>query len=442
MKTKFILFISALLIFISCKDGVVTEITLPENQAPPTSNFDSKFPVQWMGLMFDIVTLEDIPAPICSRLYGYCGLSIYESVRNGIPNSRSLAGQLRDMPAMPTPDNKTYDWPTVLAATIKVVSSNILYEPQQFSLDMIDNLYNDQIAQRKASVDQVIIDRSIAYGEQIGNKIIEWSNSDWFLQTRGWTYTSPSRENHPEYWEPTSPGIEALEPYLGMQKPFCMETQNQCSVPLGIVFDTIPGSPFYQDADEVLQKSHNLTTEEKNIAFFWEDKTGTGQPPGHWVSITNNMVQRFQLKLDESAKLYALVGATIRDAFISAWETKYRVDLLRPKTYIRDFLGEPNWEPLVNTPPFPEYPSGHSVVSGGVSKILTVWFGDNIAFTDSTHNNQPGLRNRNFNSFNDAALEAAWSRLYGGIHFRHAILNGIDQGRLVANVVMNTIRFQ
>ncbi len=441
MKKSVILILSFyLLLFTSCSE----EITNPpeNNPSPPASGFDAKYPIEWMSLMYDIVVLEVIPAPICSRLYGYCGIAIYEAVYNGIPNHNSLAGQLNAMPEMPSPKNEIYDWPSVLSATIKIVSSNILYEPIPASLNMINNLYNKQIGERKNEIDTTIVDRSIEFGEQIGNKIIDWSNSDRFLETRNWTYTPPSRVNHPEYWESTAPGEEALEPYLGVQRPFCMLTQNQCMVPLEIAFDTIPGTAFYQEGYEVLDKSRNLTFDEKNIAFFWEDKLGTGRPPGHWISITNNMVLRFSLKLDAAAKLYALVGATIRDAFISAWEAKYRVNLLRPKTYIRDFLGEPNWDELVPTPPFPEYPSGHSVGSGAVSKILTLWFGDNIAFTDSTHNNQPGLRNRDFNSFYDAANEAAWSRLYGGIHFRSAILNGLQQGKSVADVILSKIKFE
>ncbi|NNG27090.1 MAG: vanadium-dependent haloperoxidase [Ignavibacteriaceae bacterium] len=441
MKKSILKYFIFLIIFlISCTE----EITNPPQiiQSPESSTFEASYALEWMNLTYDIVTLEDIPAPTASRFYGYCGIALYEAVCRGIPGSRSLGGQLRDMPQIPSPENELYDWPTVLAATLKIVATNILYQPQQFSIDMINDLYDEQIVNRNLEINETTVNRSIAYGEQVGNKIIEWSNSDNFLSTRDLPYEPPPRSNNPSFWEPTFPGQHALEPYLGTQKPFCMVTQNQCSVPLGIQFDTIPGTPFYYEGYEVLDKSMNLTTDERNIAFFWEDKAGTGQPPGHWVSITNNMVDRFSIKLDEAAKIYALVGVTIRDAFISAWETKYSVNLLRPITYIREYMGEPNWSELVATPPFPEYPSGHSVVSGGVSKILTVSFGDNIAFIDSTHNNEPGLRNRNFNSFYDAADEAAWSRLYGGIHFRSAILNGIQQGKLVADVVLNTVYFE
>jgi len=435
-----------LLIVQSCSDDVINEVINPEPEpanveSPPASSFESTNAIEWMSLAYDIVAFETIPAPVCSRLYGYSGIAIYESVYRGIKGARSLSGQLKEMPEMPPPENEKYDWLSVMAATMKIIVSGILYQPTQHSLDLINGLYTNQIETRKDSVDEDIVNRSVSFGEQIGNAIIEWSNSDNFLSTRDLPYEPPPRSINPAFWEPTLPGQHALEPYLRFQRPFCLTSANMCAIPLGFPFDTIPGTSFYNEGMEVLVTSDTLTPEQMNIAFFWEDKSGTGQPPGHWVSITNIIVNQFALKLDEAAKVYALVGAAIRDAFISCWEAKYRVNLLRPKTYIRDYLGKPNWNPIVVTPPFPEYTSGHSVVSGAVSHILTWRFGDNVAYTDSTHENQPGLRNRSFNSFYEAAEEAAWSRLYGGIHYRSAILNGIEQGRLVGQEVLNTINF-
>ena len=437
LRTALIIFSLALL---SCSEEVTNPP--PVIPSPQTSTFEAFFAVDWTNVVIEIVILQTIPAPVASRFYGYCGIALYEAVYNGIPGHRSLGGQLKEMPAMPSPENAVYDWPSVLAAALRIVSSQVLYQPSQHSLNLIEALYDEQITQRESEIDQSIVDRSIAFGEQIGNKIVEWSETDNFLATRGLPYTPPSRTINPAFWEPTLPGETALEPYLGTNRPLCMETQDECSIPLGIAFDTIPGTPFYNEGYEVLDRSRNLTYEEMNIAFFWEDKAGTGQPPGHWVSITKNMIHRFSLNLDEAVKIHALIAAGLRDSFISCWEAKYRINLLRPKTYIRDYLGEPNWDEIIVTPPFPEYPSGHSVSSGCSSHILTVWFGDNIAFTDSTHHNEPGLRNRTFNSFNEAANEAAISRLYGGIHYRAAIENGIQQGRLVANRVLSTIQFE
>jgi hypothetical protein len=442
-KYNFILvLIFFLLISQGCSDDVVNSHPDPVIvQSPAASSFESNNAIAWMSLTYEIVSLEDIPAPECSRLYGYTGIASYESVFRGIEGASSLGGQLKEMPQMPSPENEEYDWLSVMAATLKTVVSGILYEPLPHSIDLINDLYSNQIQARNNTVDAVIVNRSVSFGEQIGNAIIEWSNSDNFLSTRDLPYEPPPRSINPAFWEPTLPGQHALEPYLRFQRPFCLQSANMCAVPLGFPFDTIPGTHFYDEGMEVLQKLQNLTFDEMNIAFFWEDKNGTGQPPGHWVSITNIIVNQFSLKLDEAVKIYALVGAAIRDAFISCWESKYRVNLLRPKTYIREYLSEPNWNPIVVTPPFPEYTSGHSVVSGAVSEVLTWRFGDNVAFTDSTHGNQPALRNRDFTSFYHAADEAAWSRLYGGIHFRSGIINGVDQGRQVGQEVINTINF-
>jgi len=430
-----------ILLTILLLEGCSNEPVAPGPVSPGTSTYDATLALEWMELAYDIVSLEDIPAPECSRLYGYCGIALYEAVYGGIPDHKSLGGQLREMPQMPTPEDETYDWPSVLAATLKVVSTGILYQPTQISIDWINDLYNNQMQQRSSEVEESTINRSVNYGEFLGNAIVEWSLSDNFLDTRDIPYEPPPRSINPAFWEPTIPGQHALEPYLRFQRPFCLQSANQCAVDLEFPFDTIPGTQFYDEGMEVLQKSQNLTPDEMNIAFFWEDKDGTGQPPGHWVAITNIAINQYNLKLDETVRLYALVGAAIRDAFISCWEAKYRVNLLRPKTYIRDYLGEPNWNPIVVTPPFPEYTSGHSVVSGAVSKVLTWRFGDNVAFTDDTHDNQPGLRNRNFTSFYHAADEAAWSRMYGGIHYRAGIVNGVEQGRLVADQVLATIKF-
>jgi membrane-associated phospholipid phosphatase len=165
----------------------------------------------------------------------------------------------------------------------------------------------------------------------------------------------------------------------------------------------------------------------------------TGTPAGHWVTITTQMADRLNLTLDRLAEAYAMVGVAVGDSFISAWWLKYQVNLIRPVTYIRANIRR-SWAPYIETPPFPEYPSGHSVVSGAASEVLTGLFGT-VAFTDETHfmfDHEP-LR-RSFLSFEHAASEAAISRLYGGIHYRAAIENGLRQGRCIGEVANSAIR--
>ena len=153
-------------------------------------------------------------------------------------------------------------------------------------------------------------------------------------------------------------------------------------------------------------------------------------PPGHWISIVLQIGKRDQQPVEQTVDILARVGVATADAFIGAWATKYQYDLLRPVTYIRRTM-DPKWESLLTTPPFPEYPSGHSAQSGAAAAVLTAVLGENFAFDDEAHADD-GLPARAFTSFWQAAEEAGISRLYGGIHFRDAIENGLDQGRCAA----------
>jgi len=128
----------------------------------------------------------------------------------------------------------------------------------------------------------------------------------------------------------------------------------------------------------------------------------------------------------------------LMDAFISCWDEKYRSDLIRPETVINTFVDE-KWKPVLQTPPFPEHTSGHSVVSGCSSKILTSLFGENFAYTDDVEV-EYGLPERKFASFNKAAEEAAISRLYGGIHYRPAIDMGLDQGNKIGDYILSKVK--
>jgi hypothetical protein len=131
----------------------------------------------------------------------------------------------------------------------------------------------------------------------------------------------------------------------------------------------------------------------------------------------------------KASEVLAKTAVTIADAFISCWTAKYETQLIRPETYINRYI-DPDWKPILQTPAFPEYTSGHSVASSSAATMLTHLLGDNYSFVDSTEVNY-GLPPRSFKSFRHAADEAAISRLYGGIHYMPAIKNGVEQGKKV-----------
>jgi hypothetical protein len=205
----------------------------------------------------------------------------------------------------------------------------------------------------------------------------------------------------------------------------------------------LPGSAFAIEAQEVYDVTSNLTQEQMDIATFWADGGGTLTPPGHWVSVANQVMVQEGSDLATAAEAFAKVGIAVADAFIACWEIKFTYNLLRPVTYIQDPAGpinDPGWTSFIGTPPFPEFTSGHSTQSGAATALLEDVFGD-VTFTDHTHDGA-GLAPRTFDTFEDAAFEAAISRLYGGIHYRAAIERGIEQGECIARTILREVEFR
>jgi membrane-associated phospholipid phosphatase len=149
------------------------------------------------------------------------------------------------------------------------------------------------------------------------------------------------------------------------------------------------------------------------------------------------LLKERQIGAYQAAQVLAVLGLALSDAFVTFWSSKFEINLLRPVTYIQQYLDQPQWKPLLTTPPFPEYPSGHSVGSGAAAEVLEALLGPG-QFTDQTHVLR-GQKASSFPSFRAAADEAGISRLYGGIHYRDAIEQGLAQGRCVGQTVMNRL---
>src|SRR4030095_15181280 len=217
-------------------------------------------------------------------------------------------------------------------------------------------------------------------------------------------------------------------------RPF-MEADSSAAtiIPPSVPFSTDPGSLFYGYANQVYTTGINLTTEQTNIALYWADGPGTITPPGHSISMLKNVLINEDANLEEASIAYAKLGIAISDAFLACWKAKYIYNLCRPVTYIREFI-DSTWSPLIGTPPFPEYPSGHSIQSGAMATVLTDIYGPSYSFTDITNGANFGGP-RTFDSFEDAAQEAAVSRLYGGIHFETGNQSGLAMGVIVGNNV-------
>ena len=292
--------------------------------------------------------------------------------------------------------------------------------------------------------------QSMEFGILVSEHILQWANQDNYKQTR--THEKFIVTQDPGRWKPTPPDyMEGIEPHWNKIRTFVLDSANQFIPKPPPKFDVDKGSEFYSMTDEVYQTVKNATEEETEIASFWDCNpyvshhrghlmfaTKKITPGGHWVGITQIACKKSGNNIVESAAAYALTTIALADAFISCWDEKYRSNLIRPETVINEFIDE-DWEPILQTPPFPEHTSGHSVISSAAAVTLTSLFGDGFAYTDSVEVKY-GLPSRSFNSFFEASSEAAISRLYGGIHYMPAITEGVAQGKKVGEFVVNSVR--
>ena len=247
------------------------------------------------------------------------------------------------------------------------------------------------------------------------------------------------------YWQETPPDYQsALLPQWASLAPFAMESPDQFRPPPPPPLDS---AAWAEDVNEVkafgARHSTLRTADQSEIAWFWADNPGTVTPPGHWNRIAQNLAHDLDLPLWQSARLFALLNLTLADAAIVSWDSKYTYELWRPHDAIRHAdldgnpatIADPDWESLVENPPFPEYVSGHSTFSGAAAALLAGWLGtDTYAFSIDSEG-APGST-RTFDSFSSAAHEAGISRIYGGIHFQSANREGLNAGKAVAAYVL------
>lgn len=402
---------------------------------PPASAYTAEVPLLWFELALELVrTTPGFSPPVASRAFGYAGVALYEALLPGMPGGQSLAGQLNELPRAPNPSDRAYHWPTVANRALSSILRSLCPTATPESAGAIDELERRFASAAQALLPLGVYRRSIGRGEEVAAHIFAWSTNDGGHEAFLTNFPPYEPPSGPGLWVRTPPGfLPALQPYWGANRSFALSSGAACSPPPPPSYSGEPGSAFYAEAYECYSAVGRLTPEQEAIARFWSDDPGqTPTPPGHSISILTQVARTLDLSLAAAAEAYAKVGIAVADAFIGCWSTKYVHSLLRPVSYIRNLI-DSGWTPLLATPPFPEYTSGHSVQSGAAAQVLTNLFGE-VAFVDRTHESR-GLPARSFSSFHEAAEEAAVSRLYGGIHFRAAIERGLEQGRCIGRHV-------
>lgn len=413
--------------------------------ARPSTASDTELLHQAVDQLSDVIIYDIFSPPQASRVYAYASVAAYEALRQGDTTYRTLAGQVNGLAPVPRPaPGGTLSYPLAGVHAFMVVGQALT-----FSRARMDSLRVAMDARYERRLPADVYRASIAYGDTVAKHILAWAGQDRFKESRGWPKYSVTQAR--ERWIPTPPAyMDAVEPHWGELRPFVMDTGSQFRPEPPLPFDSVASSPFMKEAREVYEVKAKLTDEQREILAFWDCNpyvmhvqghtmfaTKKITPGGHWMGIVGLASRKAGADPLRTADAYARTSITLADGFISSWDEKYRSSLIRPETYINRYIDEA-WEPALQTPPFPEYTSGHSVISNAASTVLTDIFGDGFAFSDSTEMSY-GLPVRSFPSFADAANEAAISRLYGGIHYRRAIDQGSAQGKRVGALVVERI---
>ena len=400
-----------------------------------------------MDQLTKLIIYDVFSPPVASRIYAYTSLAAYEAIRFSLPDKYpSLISRLKDFKPLPQPEkNKTYDFALASTQAFFTVARKVT-----FSVDSFLVHENKVYGHFKSKLDDETYNRSIAFGKQIGESILSRSATDNYPQTRGKPKFIGSQE--PGMWRPTPPDyLDAVEYCWGTMKTFAIDSSSQFPAPAPPPYSEDTSSTFFKANSEVFNVFNNLTPEQKDIARYWDDNPFVLEhsghmmfankkitPGGHWVGITAIVCKKVKADEVRAAHAYALSSIAVFDAFICCWEEKFRTNVERPVTVINEKI-DPDWMPLLQTPPFPEYPSGHSTITRAAATILTHLFGDNFSFHDTSDLEYIGME-RSFNSFIEAADEASISRLYGGIHYRHSVNAGADQGRRVAEHIIKQLK--
>jgi membrane-associated phospholipid phosphatase len=391
----------------------------------------------WYALVLELVRhTATYSPPVAARSFGYLGVTAWEATAATDPSLISLAGQLTAFTPPPAPASGAGHDPAVtleaaLGAAIPVLFANTGPTGQRAMAAMGERL----ATAAAAGVDPATAARSVALGQAIAAHVLSWAETDGghVIENMGFPQTWPAPDA-PSDWVPTSLIRLQQAPLLpdwGNNRPFAMPAGDACALPPPPAFSTDPASAFHAEAMATYAAVRDLTPEQEAIARFWsDDPMLSPTPPGHWIVIARIALDQTDADAVTRADTLARLGIALADAFIGCWQSKYEFDLLRPVTYIRAHI-DPAFAPILITPPFPEYPSGHSTQSGAAAEVLTALFGEPFAFTDTTHEDD-GLGTRSFDSFRQAAEEAGISRLYGGIHFPAAITRGLEQGVCIA----------
>lgn len=397
----------------------------------------------------EVMVTDVASPPVAARIYAYTNLAAYrvmqesgaEFEQNDFLDFSLLKNQIADLSLESISSPEFAAIYSMLLVGEKVMPSGYLLKEKQTAWQVW--------ALKNKLINKETMENHLSFAKAVADQVLSLAKTDGYIQLTALNRYTPKEGEG--FWYPTPPAyMAAVEPEWKTMRTFFLENLDEFDPAQMAEYDLTEGSPFQIQLQEVYEKGKDLSEEEKLIANFWDCNPFKVEfsghmaigvkkisPGGHWIGITGIAAQKQGLSFAETAFVHTLVALTLHDSFVSCWKAKYETNRIRPETIINEKL-DPRWKPLLQTPPFPEYTSGHSVISSASAEILTGYFGENFEFIDSSEI-YFGLPERNFDSFYHASDEAAISRLYGGIHFRDAIENGVIQGKKIGKTIWERV---
>ena len=405
---------------------------------PEVVNGESQLMSDWLRLQQRLIRAsKGVPHVAYSRHFAYTSIAVYESLASGDASYKSLAGQLQELNRLPKPEGGSkYCWPASGNAAFGTMFRSF-YKNAVGKTNLIDSLESAYYAKfEHTGYTEDEVKKSAAFGKSMAEAILAWAENDGCSKQRP-AYQLLSGEGR---WIATPPafGAPALPHWMENRRMVASSASLKAHTP----FSKEKSSEFYKMVNEVYSVSKELTEEQKNIAWFWDDSPNGKYFSvfGHWASILTQLIDEKKLPLMAATEAFAKMSISQYNAAIECWKGKYEYSLLRPVTYIQKYIDE-GWTPLIETPPHPEYPAAHAAFSSAAANALTDVFGKNAPFTDHSYDDL-GIKSRSFKSLEEAAHEAGLSRLYGGIHYRPSIDAGYLLGKAVAEDVLKQIKFR
>jgi hypothetical protein len=446
-KTLSWLSVLSLVVFISCQKETQTkqqqaeEIATAANSGhghlQQTKTFSSDVVVSWINLQLQM-NKAPLPAGTAGqandRCMAYCGIALYESVVPGMPAYQSLTGQLTDFPAMPSKEpGKAYHWAASANAALAEMNRRLFPATADANKTAMTNLENSFKATYATEVDATTLQRSIAFGKEVATRVFNWAATDGSANVNP-PYVPPVGFG---LWVPTA-STPPAGPYTYQRRKLVPGVANGTELDPPPTFSTTPGSSFYNMVKEVYDASLTLTADQKAMADYFKDVPGY-TAGGTYVALISQALDITKPMLDMAALTYVKVGLAMHDAGIVLLTDKYVFNVIRPVTYIRAYI-DPAWSTYIPTPNHPEFPSGHSTTGGAALGMMSRIFGEDFHITLHTYDylNYPS---RSYTSFTQMSNEISDSRFYGGLHYRATLDKSTQQGKKVAENILNTVKF-